>query len=261
MKITMILLVSSLLVLIDRPVFSYDSQMEGLLLTSPNIDASEYVLAIQNNLPVSLSYLDNSIEIINAMDEPEIYKTIRIMHINLLKGFVYYGHDDGIIRNREREKKQEEILQHTFDNYKQVIDQFPEYSDLYRISVNSIFLYMRPNLESFAYILRNKKYLFSLFENAILLNPNNPMAKVVYANYDMIAPGLSGARKERGLKNISPPVQSSWPKIQQFEYTMSKLIACFIRKDDEEEKKLTEFAYLLYPNTWRIEFLKSHYKK
>ncbi len=235
-------------------VFSYEADIEDTLSTAPNIDATEYVLITNNNLEQTRLYLQRLREKIKKGDELEVRKNIRLMHLYYLEAYSYLYHSS-VISKSERNKAIFDLVEQVREFGEGVLVQYKAASDVRRVMAVSMMLMADTGVWGLNKFMNVRRLAIKYAVDALALNENNIMARVVLNNFDSLAIGLVGANAERGFKAINVEVQTEWKKPHVFEFYVSQIFA-FLKKRDKENALVSfEKARALYPGGWRLKKL------
>lgn len=241
-----------MLVLHIHVVYAYDEKLEPLLQTSPNIEATEYILIKNNDLDKSLDYLTKVIDTLHNDKGLDVEQRMRIAHLQYLTAYSYIFHISATLKKSEKITHAITTLDKFIPSLITISEKYPNYSDALRVLAVSRMLYGSAGLQGFTKFMYTKNTALEEITRAIQLNPQNMMARVVLNNFDSLAPRLAGAKPERGYSLIFIDIPPTLPKPQRFEVFMSRLHA-YERKKQQKQVELTiDTLYSLYPRSWRI---------
>lgn len=239
-------------------VYAYDGELASLLQTSPNIEATEQILILNNNLSHSISYLEN---ILSDLDNSTIMygknklkTTIRKAHIHYLKAFAYIFHDS-MLSNRKKNKLAISEIGIATMMIKEIIIQTPDYSDIYRLYAVSLWLYGKAGILGLKKLITNNALALNFAKKAMYLNKDNIMAKASLAMFHASAPPWMGANTSEGKKIISVSMPDNIPKAHIFEFYVSRYYIYNKLRNNAKKKESINMLKSLYNDSWRIDLI------
>ncbi len=245
--------------LCTQVISAYQKDFETILLTYPNMDATEYVLILNNSLEKTLPFLDDMEINVDQNKEEDIYKMIRKVHLAYLRIYAYVYHESDMKR-WDRQKKGRELLKEIIDWGTNIMGVYPQYSDIRRVVSVSMLISAKLGIQGFDFFVKNRKTAIAYVEEALALNEENYMARVVLNNFDSLAIAVVGAKKQRGYDAISVVMRDTVPKPIQFEFYISQTYAFRHRREYENVKISLNNARKLYPTSWRYKEFKKFIK-
>lgn len=231
--------------------YGQSKMLTTVLQSSPNIDAMEFILILNNDLEKSILLLDRYEKEVRNNDETEIERKIRLTHLSYLRAYAYSYH---VLSQNPKKKHAEEAFEAVKTAITlgtEIIKEQPDYSDIYRVVAVSMMLNAEHGLLGVSRFLTYQHDAIEYAKKAVTLDPGNPMARVVLNNFDTLANFLVGANKKRGRKAIMVPIQKNWKKAQIFEFLYSQ---CLLYRYEKNSKKLQltlSKMKSLYPESWR----------
>lgn len=255
LKTTITCKVVCLLMLFSSSVFAYNKKLEPILQTSPSIDASEYILIENKNLALSLAFITKMNEEIDNSTETTTVKQIRKAHLHYLKSYAYIYHTDTSLKKIIRFNRSQLEIAQALDIAYPIIKNNPKYSDILRLASVSTLLYGELGILGKIKMLHLKNTALDMISKAIMLNPDNMMARVVRSNFDALAPPSIGADRSRGLETILKVIPDNLPAPQKFEVFVSRYHSYSHINDTKNKNKVIKELITLYPMSWRIQTL------
>ena len=243
------------------PIHTYASspiELETILYNSPNIEASEFILIRNNNLELSISYIEKAMSQISKNTEPELIKNIRKTHLYFLSAFAYTYHITSSKQKTSKSNNTFTAINKTVNLGNKIIEEIPNYSDIYRILSTCMMLSAKHGLVGISKFLLYQKTALQYIQKAIELNTYNPMARVTLSNFDALGNFIVGSNKQRGRKTIFIPIHSSWPKVYKFEFLNSQAIVHKKDNNKDKYKETIQAMKKLYQESYRYTQLENY---
>ncbi len=258
-KLTLHISIAFMLFLFSPSIYATTSiEYETLLYGSPNIELSEFILVLNNNLELSLLKIEQAMQKVLESTESKLIKDIRKTHLYFLTAFSYTYHEPSKKQKKSKSELAFTAIDTTITLGENIIAQLPSYSDMYRIVSTCMMLSAEHGLMGISKFLLYQQKVIEYIQKAIELNPNNPMARVTLSNFDTLGNFIVGANKKRGQALIFVPIQESWPKVFTFEFLNSQAIVYKKTKNTSKYQETIQVMKTLYLKSYRYTQLENY---
>ncbi len=233
---------------------AYEAVLDTILQTSPSIDAMEYVLITNNDLSQTHIYLEQIHKKVRSGKETEIQKDMRTMHLYYLEAYAYLFHESDISKLKRNDAIFNLVEQVRIVG-ESLLLQYKKSSDVRRVMAVSMMLTANTGIQGLNKFMNVRTIAINYAVEALSLDSQNPMARVVLNNFDSLAIRFIGAKSQRGFFAINIEINSQWKKPQVFEFYVSQIFAFLKKRDKKSARQSFEKASELYPNSWRLKTL------